>query len=159
MFIFSFFSSSGQRAIALDEPQFNVLQSDEIYFRNIRMSAYIIQEDSASGFDLLKPKSLSMESTFSFVIVRNWRQKLAYIMPDRDSEFDRLVIQNRIARKLKDQDMEYNWETAVAAYNALSEGEVITLHTEEYAYVPNDAERKAFKNTIKDYLKLTHCLP
>jgi len=159
MFVFSFFSSSGQRAIEIDQAQFTVHQSDEVYFRNIRLSSYRSELDSASGFDLLTLKSLQPEAKFSFVIVKNWRQRMAYIMPDRQSSFDEIQIGDHIARKLKDMDMEYNWETAVQFYNAARIGEEIMIRSDSIEHSLTDQELKSLKITIKDYLKLTHSLP
>ena len=158
--LFSFFLSSDQREIQLDEPRFEVLMSDEIYFRNLRMSSYLVEEDSASGFDLLIHKKERDVNDLQLVLIRNWREREAFIFMKTLNPWIGMRFQNGEQRSLREVDAEYHWITAVMLYNATLNDESIRLLSDGSTQLTIElTTRENLRQTLKDYFKLTNALP
>lgn len=158
MFAFSMFTSSGNVELEIDHPEFNVLKSDELYFRNIRYSKYVSEEDSASGYEILRLKKLKKASNFQFKLIKNWRHRMAYIFPEAPDKEAHLLLGDQ-QRNLGDYPTDYHWVTALQFYNAAMNELDVRLISGTDTIVFSEAEMKLNREVIKDFLKLTHRLP
>lgn len=79
---------------------FRILESDELYFRNLRLNYYRSTIHKESQFEILKYdgfENLPNSQTLDFNIVCNWMQDEAYILPVlRDSSEWKGLIMYRI---------------------------------------------------------------
>jgi hypothetical protein len=103
LFIFSLailflVATPAQKELKMDRLDFTVLESDALYFRNLRQYFYAKKTREDANFDMfyLKPsENDSGQIAANFTIVSNWLSDMAYIMFTVDStliEPDRLVI-------------------------------------------------------------------
>jgi hypothetical protein len=84
-----------QQLIDFDlEPDFNVLESDEIYFNNTRLVYYRTTESedlNTAGFKVHRMSKFQQDSTNEFVnfaIINHWREDRAYIVLEASSPSD-----------------------------------------------------------------------
>jgi hypothetical protein len=75
------------------DPDFAVLESDEIYFNNTRIVHYRTTENedlTAAGFKLHRMTKIledSSSSHFNFAIINHWREDRAYIVAEPNNRF------------------------------------------------------------------------
>lgn len=162
MMVWALMTSSGNYPLEPGNVCFEVREGDALYFRNLRISNYRIKEDTASGFEILVHKDFESESALIFKIVRNWRQDEAYIFPELStSDQALLVFADGTEYALNLADAELSWQIAAKVYNALKDEELVQMKQAGSVYpaLMSDSERKACKQTLKDYFKLVHQLP
>jgi hypothetical protein len=149
---------------------FHVLESDELFFKNLRQYYYEREWVEAASFELfrfekrIKAKS---EPVLNFTIVCNWLQDQAYILPEVEGVIDSLnysyciVTTDSLVYDMGSTNNEDNLELAFNTYQALLDDEsrfFLKSGLEWKQILTTVAQRNTVKQVLKDFFKLTGAL-
>ena len=153
---------------SITDADFHVLESDAIYFKNLRQYYYQREERKDAGFEIFRLRDRSEDTTtanISFAIVSNGMHDQAYIMLEWNNLAQRndsihLLIRQRDSDKtfsLGSENMEKHLALALNIYRALIDpASSFTLMTED-GHVDiwmSSFERNRLKRMLKDSFKL-----
>lgn len=146
---------------------FNTSDRAEMFFKNVRQSDYLVEENKAAGMILYTHKKwLSAEAPAVVpVIVFNWRNDKAYVMlrwsagleTAKELEIRAATGAFSESRKYVHGDMAEQRSLAIWVYNTLPEGVKFSISTEAGVepLFPTDDLQDVFRITVYDYLRLT----
>lgn len=149
---------------------FHVLESDELFFKNLRQYYYDREWAEAAKFELFRLEKRMItkgEPTLNFTIVCNWLQDQAYILPEIDGGFDSLnysyciVATDSLLYDMGSTNNEDNLELAFNTYQALLDDEsrfFLKFGSEWKQMFVTVAHRNTIKQVLKDFFKLTGAL-
>ncbi len=163
MIAFAFITNPEHKPIRMDEVSFKALESESLYFKNVRQFYYALEEREDAQFELFTLRSLAnykRDEQFLPIIVNNWRMDEAYLKfehPALDQgEGMKFVTSNADTFELNRQTSFDQFLLGVKLYTAIAdEAEIYHLKGEraEPLFL-NGNERNAFMKTLKDYYKL-----
>ncbi|GAB5538833.1 MAG: hypothetical protein Salg2KO_09360 [Salibacteraceae bacterium] len=147
----------------------HVLESNALFFKNLRQYYYDKMEDEKSGYTIFShPDQKKLNAlTPKFRIVDNWRHDEAYILMDIDES-----LRNGAEMVMKTPSDEFRYsinnmtsakslELAVCLYDALRQDSVmffIEQNEHRVAIWSSPEERSVLKTILKDYFKLIGAL-
>lgn len=174
LFIFSLailflIATPAQKELKMDRLDFTVLESDALYFRNLRQYFYAKKTREDANFDMfyLKPtENDSSQIAANFTIVSNWLNDMAYIMFTADSSMidpHQLVISATADTFiLGSMNMEEHQYLASSVYDsfALDECQYFLLDEgkSKLEIWKTREDRKKVKRILKDYFRLVGAL-
>ncbi len=161
-------NAPAQKSLKSDHLDFLVLESDALYFRNLRQFYYSKTTRNDAQYELFRLKSTSdadYRNPAQFVIVNNWRNDMAYIMLSIDSALmlpDRFVIAATDTFDISAMNMEDQQYLASRVYSSLSDDEAsYALVSDQNKIVDVWATKEAKKHlkiVLQDYFKLVGAL-
>jgi hypothetical protein len=149
---------------------FHVLESDELFFKNIRQYYYEREWQKEAQFELFRfEKRIKAidEPTLNFTIVCNWLHDQAYILPEIEGVPDSLnysfciVTADSLVYNMGLINNEDNLMIAFNTYKALinDESRFYLRSEDQWKQVfKTVAQRNAVKQVLKDFFKLTGAL-
>jgi len=162
-------SNPAQKQLKIKQLDFKVLESDELYFKNLRQYYYEKKTREDAGFNLLNLKESNANQEIRksyFTIVTDWRNDAAYIMLSVDSS---LIIPHRLTISspldtfiISEMNMERHQHVASKVYSALEDEKVsfylLSAQNQEIEIWADHEERNLLKRILKDYFKLVGAL-
>lgn len=168
MFLLVVLTQPESRPDKLNNIDFSVTESAELYFRNVRSYHYLQSQEAGDIFDVYRLKSLfkpdaDSPSLLPFTIYNNWRSNEAFIRLDTAfTAKDAVALVADSAGvpsdrgPLPDATNEAQYLFAVNVYRALRDDLDLGLLTENADTVRIPEDRcKAAKQVLTDYFKLT----
>lgn len=169
MIALAYFTYPGYRAVPLTEPNFHTLESNDLYFKNIRSFYYFQKTDSASDFELYQLKSLANNYPnlpITPILIRNWRFDESYLHFQTDTALfanDSVWIYFEDNQQLTDSSLVFpvnsfgQYATAVKLWNKVNQGTKVYawVHPKKKQYLfAEQNEQKHLLTILKDYFKL-----
>lgn len=156
------------KKVDLEEPDFETDDASELFFKNIRQSSYLVEENTAAGLFLFRHKEwpeAEEGALFVPVIVFNWRQDKAYMLIEWLSlEEDDMPIELLVHREQEAQSITYTTGNMkeqllllARIYNAIIDGASIMIikDGEPPPFFRTDKQRQLFRVVMFDYFRLT----
>lgn len=149
--------------VQLSEMRFTTTDASELFFNNVRKSAYKEEQNKEAGINVYRSKELENSSILlEPVLILNWRHDQAFIiLEERDSSFEDEVTfsigssQKELLTFDKSHHKDHT-KFCLIAYNALLEGDTIYIQNESglTLYLAEEEHRSAFRKVIFDWLRL-----
>lgn len=163
------FTTPAQKELNADRLDFTVLESDALYFRNLRQYFYTKKTREDANYDLFYLKSSendSSQNAANFTIVSNWLNDMAYIMFTVDSsriEPNQLVVSAfSDTFLLEAMNMEEHLYLASRVYASFADDvcQYFLLDQNQVALEiwKTREDRKKMKRVLKDYFNLVGAL-
>jgi hypothetical protein len=163
------FTAPSQKELNTDRLDFSVLESDALYFRNLRQYFYTKRTREDANYDLFYLKSNgndSSQNAANFTIVSNWLNDMAYIMFTVDSsriEPNHLVVSSFSDTFLLDaMNMEEHQYMASRVYASFVDDACQYFLVDENQAMleiwKTREDRKKMKRVLKDYFRLVGAL-
>jgi predicted HNH restriction endonuclease len=163
------FATPAQKQLKEDQLDFTVLESDALYFKNLRQYYYVKRTREDAKFDLFCLKSTSDASSqkmANFMIISNWLNDMAYVKLLVDSNkivsYRMVITAGADTFNIASMNMEEHQYLASKVYASFAseEGKYILLsEQEELVEVwKTHEERKRIKRILQDYFKLVGAL-
>lgn len=140
----------------------------EMFFKNVRQSNYVTEEDRNAGVYIYSHKDLVGDTLSAFVptIVFNWRQDRAYVMLNWQEDFADLteITVTAASDSLPEAQIRYyqgnmreQLDFSVGLYNAIADNRVLRIqhNGSERPLFGSRQSQEAFRVTFYDYLRLT----
>jgi hypothetical protein len=156
------------KKVDIEKLDFETTDRSEIFFKNMRQSAYTTTEEQEAGVYLYTHKTWDNDSLSPVVptIVFNWRQDRAYLMLNWSEEWRNMkeIDVTVSGDSLPDYHLAYaesnmqdQLKFSATLYNAMMDGGrfVVRKNGEETPLFASDEKREAFRVTLYDYLRLT----
>ena len=148
---------------------FKVLESDALFFKNLRQFYYDKEFHEDAGYELFRhPDQKPLDSHEPrLVILNNWLMDEAYIMfenKDGSSIHAKLRVKNEvdeIVYDLQGANAVQQQEIAAGMYYSLADAQSSFLIYKDDTWVPiwdSESKRKIIKGILKDYFKLVGSL-
>jgi len=152
------------KKVQVEELSLNTTDDSEIFFKNLRQSAYRRQEvDRMVVFKNKKYTESEDSIPFQVKIVWSWFNDKAFILMETEAETDDSVkfhFMNSSIDLFASESFSAADQTVVAAtvYNALTDKEVVIISngTSTDTLFTDSNSREAFRVTMSDYLRLTN---
>ena len=157
------------KKVDVEELDFETDDASELFFKNIRQSSYLVEENSETGLFLFRHKEWPEDekgAAFVPVIVFNWRHDNAYMMiewlsfEEEEMPIELLVHHHeqepqRITYTTGNMKEQLFFLTRV--YNALLDGASITIVEDgvPQPFFVTDHQRQLFRIIMFDYFRLT----
>jgi hypothetical protein len=156
------------KKVDVEKLDFKTTDRSELFFKNMRQSAYTTTEQQEAGVYLYTHKTWDKDSLSPVVptIVFNWRQDRAYLMLNWSEkwgaikEIDVTVSSDTIPDYhliYREGNMRDQLTFSATLYNVMMEGGRFTLRKdgEKVPLFTSEEKREAFRVTLYDYLRLT----
>ena len=140
----------------------------EMFFKNMRQSNYVTEEDKNAGVYMYTHLDLVGDTSAAFVptIVFNWRHDRAYIMLNWAEDFAHLTEVTVTATsdslpeaqiKFYQGNMRDHVDFSAGLYNAISDNRELRIqhNGSERPLFVSQQQQEAFRVTFYDYLRLT----
>jgi hypothetical protein len=155
MFIFAWGSSSGVRPSFAGDPSFRMLNSDELFFRNLRISEYYASTDSSGLMEILEHKDLEASVPVIPNIFINVRFGEAFL------RFQGIpvtaVLGNDSIVIDPESDVTTSFHMGAELLKLLENGTEVQLCDEGrllHTLEPGSTETKAFRKCLMDFFRL-----
>ena len=153
----------GGKNVHVEDLKFETTDDSEIFFKNLRQSAYAREE--VSQMIVFRHKNYrEIDSTFFQVsLVWNWLNDKAYILVDTPAESEDTLSLMR--KNTGERWMISESQTAVAQttstariYNALVDQDTVYISNNSFRGIlfGDPAEKEAFRITMSDFFRLTN---
>ena len=157
------------RPIIKSKLTFKVLESDALFFRNLRQFYYEKEERSDADYELFRHPDQLLFGTNAprLTIVNNWKHDEAYLVfENADRELFAQTIRmclgpEKEVYSLASSNAQAQQLLAVSLFEALEKHDSLFEVEEKQRWVPiweNQSERGVVKTILKDYFKLTGSL-
>ncbi|CAD5269471.1 MULTISPECIES: hypothetical protein [unclassified Imperialibacter] len=156
------------KKVDVEKLDFKTTDRSELFFKNMRQSAYTTTEQQEAGVYLYTHKTWDKDSLSPVVptIVFNWRQDRAYLMLNWSEkwsaikEIDVTVSSDTLPDYhliYREGNMRDQLTFSATLYNAMMDGGRFALRKdgEKVPLFTSDEKREAFRVTLYDYLRLT----
>jgi hypothetical protein len=149
--------------------RFQTTDDAELFFSNLRQTDYTLELHKAAGFRVYRHKDWPEEVTnpqLRPAIVLNWREDMAYLLLEANSQLTADPLQVLWQDLLKEENGSYSFaygskedhlRFASQLYESLLEGHRLFLLQEQdtLPFLSDPDEREAFRITLLDYYRLT----
>lgn len=143
-----------------EEIRFEMTEASELFFKNVRKSAYEIEERRKAGMDLYTNPEFNQGSEFIRpVLIINWRMDRAYFFMEKDTATESISItiegqpEPHIFSGTTQQE---GVQLALEIYNAILAGNEVYVHEngERKPFFLNEASSEIFRIMFFDFLRL-----
>lgn len=168
LFIAMMLAAPSEQALNREKLSFHVLESDQLYFKNLRQFYYSTEIREDAGFAIHRPKNQEVDSlkpSLNFAIVVNDRQDEAYIMAEwySPNQSDSILFEvnaGQLSQKysLSRDNMQKHLELASLVFDAIQKEDAAFFLDSEANRIeiwPKRSDRNLIKRVLKDYFKLT----
>lgn len=155
MFVFAWSNSSGIEPTYSGDPSFHMLNSDQMFFRNLRISEYYSSYDSSAVLEILRHKDLHAFVPVVPAIFINSRHHQAYLRFQGAASI--AVLGNDTVFINPESEVATSFNTGVELLTLLDRGAHIRLidKTEHVQVLsPGSSETKAFRECLEDFFRL-----
>ena len=157
------------KKVDFEELDFETDDASELFFKNIRQSSYLTEENTEAGVFLFRHKEWPIADdgpVFVPVIVFNWRQDKAYMMIEWVSFEEGDMPIELLAQKKGQEAQSITYTTGnvreqllflTRIYNAIVDGAAIMIIKDGVAqpFFQTDNQRQLFRIIMFDYFRLT----
>ena len=158
-----------ETAVDKDNPQYDTIDSSELYFRNMRKTFYDLEEMKQAGINLFrfsKRMKTNDKPILNICLVENWRTDRAYITLEPNellAEENPIVIhwkdlktqeEGTYQYKKGNKDEQYRFATEL--YTSIQKEHQLTVDIKgkETPFLDSQEEKEAFRITMFDFYRL-----
>jgi len=155
MFVFAWFNASAYKPGYADEPSFRVLDSDRLFFRNLRIAEYSALPHPTATLQILMHKDTDTTAGILPLLIINEATGEAYLRFRGDRSM--AVCSGDSLHFSESVSVEESFQTGVLLLNMADKGSEITVYNgKQYVHTlgPGSSEIKAIQETLRDYFRL-----